>query len=233
MVDRSEERELGITCCLCGKPDLHLSGPEEITCSSCSAGFRTMQLAAMLLSEADGGIAPTLARLVTSGRLGKRVIFDYSGDSVLAAALQPHAGYQQLSFFTEDSQPSGDDIVQKLRSAPTDFADVVLFRDALSVVPHLQLFLDELPWLCRSAGVIIIQDRFAWPVPEQSEEIVGASDAKPIIGVGPHARLPLARRLGADLLAQLRTRGLLAYADRAGMAVDTAYRSMAIVAQKP
>lgn len=232
MVDSSEERKLGITCCVCGEAGLPWTAPDDITCSNCDAGFATMQLAAMLLSEADGGVAPTLTRLVTSGRLGDRIILDYTSDSVLAAALRPHAGYQSVAIFSPNAEPSGDDIVHKLRSAPADFADVLLFRDAVSVVPHLRRFLNELPWLCRSAGVIIIQDRFAWPLPEHCEEI-GAGEARPIVQFGTDAKLPMARRLGADLLTQLRELGLVVYADRTGMAVDPLYRSMAIVAQKP
>jgi SAM-dependent methyltransferase len=237
-------RRLGITCTVCGEGDVRSNpGTTEAVCPRCRARFRSMHLASMLISEVDGGVAPTLARLAGGGQLAGRIILDFTGDITLVTMLKGHPGYRPGHLFEESESESwqkGHGIVRSLRNFENCAADVILFRDVLRVVPHLDNLLSETTRICRPGGTVIFQDRFPWPLPERSEILAELSRGELIYrkppafaALGKEGKLPIYRRLGADLIGALRGQGFLVHADRIGLPLQDYYREMALIAQKP
>jgi hypothetical protein len=234
---------LGIRCVVCSGQEVAADpASTELTCHGCGARFRSMRMAAILIDEADGGVAPTLVQLVRSGRLDGRVILDFCGDAVLSAVLAACPGYQREPPPGGASpEPSGDEaVVDRLARHGAETADVILFRDILRVAPCLDCLFDAARRTCRDGGTVVFQDRFAWPLPERTQPLTPG----PLPGECEHAggtpagaavrdpRPALYRQLGADLLPSLRRYGFVVYADRVAFPLDFYYRAVSLVAQK-
>lgn len=236
--------ELGFTCQLCGARGIARNpNIQEVTCPKCRSTFRSNEIAATLLKLIDGGVSETLSRLAANGRLGDRMIVDFTGDPALERILNVYSGYRNVPLFEENDAASDfefwGNVADRLIAIDNASADVILVRDAVRTAPDLDWLMDELARICRKGGLLILQDRYSWPFELTTRTLMELRDGAPVnlappafTRLGKNRETPIYRIVGADFLKDLRARGFLVHADRAASPLDFYYRSMVVVANR-
>lgn len=202
-------------------------------CRACGATRQTVELASAILFTLGRGVAPSLARLVEE-RMRSARILDLSSDGALASVMWVLDHYRAV--------PSRDLPLQERLSpdAPADGgreaepAQLLVLRDVLFCASDLDASLEAIGSRVARGGWVVIQELFAWPLPETTAAAAISHDGA-ATGTRPTAsrtRLPVRFEIGADIVDRFRSVGFLAEFYRPGSAIDPLYRNAVLIAQR-
>jgi SAM-dependent methyltransferase len=232
---------LDFFCNLCGTPGANMVPSALKACSKCGATWRTVEIAAALLREAGRGYHAFLDHLVADPAFNGLRILDITFDLIIEQSLQRLPHYRMIAIASEkrarkQKTPYSihvDDRV--LRDIPIrNGLDAILVRDLLRLVPDLHAFLGECFRVIESGGVVIFQDHYRWPLPDEISSLTNergdiSKSPKPLGG----SEQFLMRELGANFLDELKSIGFVSYFDRPAIAIDPLYRHGVVIGVKP
>lgn len=231
---------LGFFCTVCGSPVERPLAETTGACRRCGAGWRTMELAGVLLGEVSRGCHIVLNRFARDPASQRCRILDLSFDPVIERELHCIPGYHKIVVRTGDSHEGSsswqvpiDSAVPKRLPFKDKTKDAVIVRDLTRVVADPRQFVEECFRVVAPGGSVILQDRYRWPLPDETVENRGSAEpGSAAADTGGKAAVQV-RELGANLLTELRNAGFIAYFERPAMSVDPLYRTGFAVGIKP
>lgn len=224
-------------CTVCGQPFPagEFAAPGAIC--ACSAGRRTMELAAAVLHTHAHGVHATLLELAEDPAFTPPRVLDLALDPALVLTTPDHLvrgdPFGEGGKSADGGKPGKDGL------APVDLAalpaadaslDHVLLRDVLFWVPDVPAVLAEIARVLADGGHAVFQESFAWQFPEATVEADPAAEPKRRPAGG--TRKPERRVIGADVLDLMADAGLSGFGYRPGLAVDPHYRDLLLVARR-
>jgi hypothetical protein len=185
-------------------------------CRACGATRQSVDLASAVLFTLGRGVSPSLAELVFEERTRAARILDLSGDGALASVMWALDHYRAA---LPADAPAGE-------GHGAEPAQLVVLRDVLFCAGDLDASLESIGRRVASGGWVVIQEYFAWPIPETTAAATGSRPT------ASGTRATVRFDIGADIVDRFRVLGFLAEFYRPGSAIDPLYRNAVLVAQR-
>lgn len=221
-------------CTVCGtafSPRL-MERPGRV-CHCCGATRQSVELAAALLMTVGRGLHPSLTRLACEPAIDGVNVLDLSGDPALSDVMGIAECYSTGTLLSglPEGHPHARLAPVDLSAPPVPSVDVLILRDALFCAEDLPQTFDVIANILALGGWVIVQEGFAWPLPELTQKLEeGTSQPQRAIAGGLKAQTRWV--IGADTVDGLRGRGLYGEFYRPNLHLDPLYRSALLVAFK-
>src|SRR5581483_3312166 len=166
---------LDFFCAVCGETISGDIDARAIACRGCGAGWRTMELAGGLLAEIGRGCHVVLRRLARDAKFQRCRILDFSLDPIIERELRHLPAYRKIVSRSHGSDAGRSDWLVSINdAAPARLPfrdrviDALVVRDAIGFVPDIGTFLLECFRVLIDGGSLILQDRYRWPLPDET-----------------------------------------------------------------